>query len=139
MTNSFNLKGTANTTQYASLLGYTWNGKPNASLILAPGDRLTLLVGGTATITALAGVVLTVFVAPGFKELIYTYNMQANGSIATQSFGLLNRDAVVESVWMTWSAAATNAGTVTAAVTIDRGRIPRAPDLRSLRPRRASN
>jgi hypothetical protein len=124
MTNTFNLKGTANTVQSGTLLSTTQLGTSNLNLVLAPGDRLSVLVGGTATITALAGVVLTVFSAPGFKELLYTYNMQANGSIATQTFGGLNRDGVVQSVWMTWSAAGTDSGTVTADCTIDASGVP---------------
>jgi hypothetical protein len=119
MTNTFNLKATANTVQSATLLGVTWNGKANNSLILAPGDRLSIKVGGTATITALAGVTLNLVFAPGFKELIYTYAMNAHASIATQSFGIANRDLVATSCWMTWSTAGTDSGTVTLAVTAD--------------------
>ena len=121
MTNSFNLKATANTVQSGTLLAVNAAlGTPAAGIVLAAGDRLSILIGGTATITALAGVVITLFSRPGFKELDYTYN-NATATIATQSFGLANRDLEVTSVWMTWSTAGTDAGAVTADVTIESG------------------
>lgn len=121
MTNTFNLKATANTAQTGTLLAVDGLGRPSAGLLMAPGDRLSVLVGGTATITALAGVVLTVFERPGGKELDYVYNMQANASLATQSFALANRDLIITGVYMSWGTAATNGGAVTLDVGIDTG------------------
>lgn len=121
MTNTFNLKATANTVQAGTLLAVDALGRGNLGLQLAPGDRLSIAVGGTATITALAGVVLNVFTAAGAKELTYVYNVNANATIANQSFALANRDLVVTGVYMSWSAAATNGSAVTADITIETG------------------
>ena len=119
MTNTFNLKATANTVQTATLLAVDGLGRPNTNLILKPGDRLSVLVGGSATPSALAGCLITVSVAPGTKESLALYNMLANGSIATQGIFLANRDLVATSVWMVWSTAGTNGGTVTADLTLE--------------------
>lgn len=119
MTNAFNLKGTANTLQTATLLSVDGLGRVVPFLVMAPGDRLSVLQGGTATVTALAGVALTVSLAPGTKESLAQYSMKANASIATQGIFLANRDLVAQSVWMVWSTAGTDAGTVTADLTIE--------------------
>jgi hypothetical protein len=115
--NSFNLKGTANTVQSAALLSPTGTGSPATGLLLAAGDRLSAVF--TGTLTALAGVVVTVAAAPGCKEQPAVYAMNANGSLATQSFFLANRDLQVVGVNMIWSAAGTDAGAVTIDVTKD--------------------
>lgn len=119
MTNTFNLKATANTVQTATLNAPTGSGDPNAALVLAQGDRLSITVGGTATITALAGVVLTVWVAPGHKEN-YTQFFMAS-SVATQAIGLFNRDQVVTAAYLVYSHAASGAPTITLDITQESG------------------
>lgn len=104
MVGTFNLKATANTLQSATLLSPDGNGEANAGITLASGDRLSIVVGGTATITALAGVTLTVGMAPGFKEKNAVYYVQANATIATaQTFFLANRDYQIIGVQAIWS------------------------------------
>lgn len=117
--NSFNLKGTINTVQNATLNGPTKIGGQDPSLILAAGDRLSVVF--TGTLTALAGVVVTLSAAPGFKEQVADYMMNANASLATQSFWVANRAFTVTGVQMIWSAAGTDAGTVTIDVQKDTG------------------
>lgn len=119
MTNTFNCKGTANTVQNATLLSVDGNGDPVAGVVLAVGDRLSIVF--TGVLTTLAGVVLTAVAAPGNKSEDAIYNMLANGSLATQSFFLANRDLQIASVQMFWSTAGTDAGAVTIDVTKDTG------------------
>lgn len=107
MTNTINLKGTANTVQTGTLLAVTADGEPNAGIVLATGDRLSIVVGGTATITALAGVSLTVYFAPGFKEVPAIYNA-ATATIATQNFFLSNRDYLIIGAQAIWSVKGTS-------------------------------
>lgn len=107
MTNTISLKGTANTVQTGTLLAVTADGDPNAGIVMAAGDRLSAVVGGTATITALAGVSLTIFVAPGFKEVMAIYN-PSTAAIATQNFFLANRDYIITGVNAIWSVKGTS-------------------------------
>jgi hypothetical protein len=116
---TFNAKGTANTVQYASLLAVDGQGNPAAGLKLAAGDRLSIVF--TGTLTTLAGVNLTVYLAPGQHEQPAIYYMNANASIATQSFYQANRDVMVTGVSMIWGTAGTDAGTVTLDVIHDTG------------------
>jgi len=118
-TNSFNCKATANTPQSATLLAVDGNGNPNTGITLAAGDRLSILFAGT--LTSLAGVVVTVFCAPGFKEIPAVYVMNANSGIATQNFFQSNRKLTITGVSMIWGTAATDAGTVTLTLTKDTG------------------
>lgn len=111
MVGTFNCKATANTYQSATLLAVDGNGNPVSGIVMAAGDRLSVVFAGT--LTSLAGVVITVTAAPGFKEVSPTYAMAANSTIATQSFFLANRDYIVTGVQAVWSTAATDAGTVT--------------------------
>lgn len=119
MSNTFNLKGTANTTQYATLNAVDGYGNPNAGVQLAVGDRLS--VKFTGTLTTLAGVQVTVWVTPGFKGFPAIFQMNANAGIATQCIYQANRDCVVSSVQAYWSTAGTDAGAVTLDVTKDTG------------------
>lgn len=119
MTNSFNCKGATNTVQTATLIAPTGPGFPSSTITLNAGDRLSVVF--TGTLTTLAGVVITVFTAPGFKEEVAQYAFNANAGIATQGFFLANRDMLVTGVSMVWSAAATDAGAVTVDVTQETG------------------
>jgi hypothetical protein len=108
MVGTFNLKGTANTLQTATLLAPNAAGASAAGIVLNTGDRLSIVVGGTAVLSAEAGVTVSVQWAPGYKETNATYFVQANGSIATaQTFFLANTDYVVTGVQAIWSTAGT--------------------------------
>jgi hypothetical protein len=115
MVGTFNLKATANTLQTATLLAVDGAGNPNAGIMLAQGDRLTVVVAGTATITALAGVVFSIQTAPGYKEQAAICVVPS--SIATVGFFLANRDYQVVGAQLVYSAAAAGAGTITLDVT----------------------
>jgi hypothetical protein len=117
MVGTFNLKGTANTEQVATLLPVNGDGTTNSSLTLALGDALSLVVGGTATITALAGVTLSVYAAPGLKEVLGICNMQT--SPATQSFFVANRDYQVVGAYLRYKTAASGASAITLNITAD--------------------
>ncbi len=119
MSGTFNCKAAANTPQSATLLAVDGNGKPAAGVTLAAGDRLSIKF--TGTLTSLAGVVVTVFVAPGFKEISAGYAMNANGSLGSEAFFLAPRNLTIRAVRMIWSAAGTDAGAVTIDVTKDTG------------------
>jgi hypothetical protein len=116
---SINLNATANVLQPLTL-PTRFNNVSTASfsaLIVNPGDTISIKFAGA--LTSLAGLVINVTVQPGAKGQFAVYNMQANGSLATQSFFSANRSYTVKSVTMLWSAAATNAGAVTLDCTID--------------------
>lgn len=113
MVGAFNLKGAANTLQNATLLAVDGGGQPNTGIILATGDRLSIVVGGTATLSAEAGVQLTLTWEPGAKETDATYFVASNSTIATgQTFFLANRDYQVTSVQAIWSAAGGTSSTL---------------------------
>ncbi len=116
---SFNAQGTINTVQYATLAPVDGAGNIPQALKLVAGDRLSVVF--TGVITSLANVVLTVYLAPGQMEAPAVYTMNANASLATQAFYLANRDQMITGVNIVWSAAATNAGTVTIGVTHETG------------------
>lgn len=117
MTNTFNCKGTAEVVQNATLLSVDGNGDINSGLVLASGDRLSILFSGT--LTTLAGVVVTVYLVPGFKEQTAQFVANANALITTQGFFVANRDMQITGVKMIWSTAGTDSGTVTGDVTIE--------------------
>lgn len=116
---TFNCKGTAAVVQTAALLAVNGDGSQAAGLTLNPGDRLSVVF--TGTLTSLAGVAISVFSAPGAKEEIATYNVNANATLATQTIFLANRDMYINQVNMIWSAAGTDAGAVTIDVTVETG------------------
>lgn len=107
----FDGKGTVNVVQYATLAAVDGAGNENTAVVLAAGDRLSVLFAGT--LTALAGVVVTVWLTPGQKIVPAVYQMSANGSIATQNFFLANRDFQIVGAYVDWGTAATDSGTVT--------------------------
>jgi hypothetical protein len=118
-TGTFNCKAANATVQTGTLLAVDGNGQPNVGIQINAGDRLSIVF--TGTLTALAGVVVSVYAYAGFKENAAVYAINANASLASQGFFLANRDAVISSVQMIWSAAATDAGTVTIDVTHETG------------------
>lgn len=117
MTGTFNMKGTANTVQDATLLAVKGDGSPNAGIVLAAGDRLGIVF--TGTLTTLSGVVVTLYCTPGFKAVCPNYSMNAAASMATQYFFQANRDLVISAVRFSCSAAETATGTATLDVTKD--------------------
>ena len=119
MTNSFNLQGTINTPQNATLLAVDGNGNVNTGLVLAAGDRLSIVFTGVTT--TLAGLIVSVSAYPGFKEQAAVYTMAANGSLATQGFFIANRDMVITGVNVFYGTAGTNSGAVTIGVTHETG------------------
>jgi hypothetical protein len=110
MSNTFNLKGTANTVQSATLNG-TVNAPLDPVLVLNPGDRLSFKTSGT--LTALAGVVVTVYLTPGCKSEIASYFVHANADLSTQTFFVANRDFLVKGAYLYFGTA------FGAAITID--------------------
>lgn len=115
MVGTFNCKGTINTVQNATLLSPDGGGANAPMLTLVAGDRLSIVF--TGTLTALAGVVVSVYTAPGFKEQNAAFVGNANALVTTQGIFLSNRDMVVSGVKMVWSTAGTDSGTVTLDVT----------------------
>lgn len=131
MSNTFNLKATANTAQSATLAASHLAadlaavsqpaGVPfvQSVITLKKGDRLTF-VTSTATLTSLAGVQLTLELAPAAKTTPAIWNMLPNGSLAAaQQFFLANREHVVVGASVCWGTAGTDPGTVTVDITND--------------------
>lgn len=110
MTTTFDLKGTANTVQTATLNGQL-NLSSDTVLVLQPGDRLSFVP--TGTLTTLAGVVVTVVLTPGSKSELARYYVCKNADMATQTFFIANRDMTVKAVYAIWGTA------FAAAVTLD--------------------
>lgn len=110
MTSTFNLKGTANTVQTATLNGQI-NLSSDTVLVLAAGDRLSFVP--TGTLTTLAGVVVTVTMTPGSKSEVARYYVCKNADMATQTFFVANRDMTVQAVYAVYGTA------FAAAVTLD--------------------
>lgn len=126
MSNSFNLNGTANTQQTATLADYFSPASPAATsstnptrdrIFLVKGDRLSLKF--STSITSLAGLAITISYIPGAKGHVAYYRMSANASIATQFFFLANRPETINAISMIWGTAGSDAGAVTVDVTKD--------------------
>jgi hypothetical protein len=124
MVGTFNLKGTINTPQVATLLGVDGIGNPGGGIQLAAGDRLSFIFAGV--LTSLANVVVSVAATPGFKEQPAIYSMLANVSLANQSFFLANRDMKLVGVNILYDVKGSDAGAVTIDLFHDTG--TNAPD-----------
>lgn len=105
MSGSFDLNGTANTLQTATLTSTL------ADLEIAAGDRLAFVPSGA--VTSLAGVTITLQLAPGNKNETAIYNMALNGDIATQSFFVATRPMIVTGIQEIHSTKGTNGSAVT--------------------------
>ena len=126
MSQTFNLKGTANTLQTATLVetpsaGLTANSATtlgNHPIVLQKGDRLSFVF--TGTLTTLAGVVVSVTLTPGNNNLQAVYYVNSNADLSNQTFYIANRDGMkVQRIDFCW---ATNFATnVTLQVTKDTG------------------
>jgi hypothetical protein len=113
MSGTFNLNTTTNTEQIATLAGS--RGWP--SLVLGPGEQLTLKISAVAS---LAGLYVTVWLRPRQAVSLAAYHRHANGDIATGVMFLnILPGTVVRGVAMRWGTAATNAGAVTMDITKD--------------------
>lgn len=116
MSGTFDMNGTANTLQTATLAGV--RGYP--SLVLNAGEQLSLKL--STTITSLAGVCVVVWVRPFTALPPASLFFAANGDIATNTIYL---NAIpgnkVRAVAVRWSTAGSGAGTVTVDVTKDTG------------------
>lgn len=110
--NGFDAKGTINVIQTGALTATA------ANLRLAPGDRLSFKT--TGTLTSLAGVVLVVNFVPYNSTIDVTWTMNANSSIATQTFFYANRAYRVIYAQEAHATAGTDAGSVNLNITVDR-------------------
>ena len=118
MSGTFNLKGTANTLQTATLATvHPRNDGLSQDIFLAAGDRLALVVTGNTQ--TLAGVQVTIAVVPGGKGSVATYHAKTNSDIATQTFFIANRPQTVLAAYAVWGTASSDAGAVTLDITAD--------------------
>ncbi len=108
MSSTFNLKGTANTQQTATLAGDDSDG---ADRQLAAGDRLAWVQ--SAASTELAGLSITITLAPGGAGQTAVYNMQANGDLVDQHFFIANTPMIVSAIYECHSTLGTNGSAVT--------------------------
>lgn len=121
MTNTFDLKATANTVQIATLQSPDGTGAPNAALVLHPGDRLSIKIAGTATLSAIANITGTVWLSPGRKYVVANYVQPGGTTAATQFFFHANRDMKVVAAGFICSHAASGAPTITLDITQETG------------------
>lgn len=111
MSGTFNFKGTANTVQNATLSTTNTGDSDNPDLLLAVGDRLSVVVTGVTT--ALRGVQITIVLAPGGSGKSIVYNVAANADIVqTNSFFVANRPYVVTGAY--WVHSTPRGATLTA-------------------------
>ncbi len=107
----FNAKATANTVQ-------TGSRSSSASAIqIAAGDRIS--VKFTGTLTSLAGVEITLLLAPGMSGDRAVFNMAANGSLVDQCFYTATKNMKVSSVYYVHSTAGSDGGAVNLQLTKD--------------------
>lgn len=121
MTNTINLKATANTLQTGTLNSPTGTGASNAALVLQPGERLSIVIGGTATLSAIANVTGTVWLSPGKKFVVANYIQPAGTTAATQYFFHAPRDYKILGAGFICSHAASGAPTITLDITQETG------------------
>lgn len=119
MTNTFNMKGTANTLQTATLPTNDDGSLNLTTLTLAAGDMLA--IDFTGTLTTLAGVVVTVTAIPAQKGHVAVYQFEANGGIATQTFFFALRPMTISAVYEVHRVKGSDAGAVTLDVTHETG------------------
>ncbi len=114
MSGTFNLNATANTLQSATLAGR----RGYSSLVVKAGEQLSFKL--STSVTSLAGLVVTVWVRAYTGLSPMNLALASNGDIADMTLGLnIIPGATVKAIAVRWSAAASNAGTVTIDVTKD--------------------
>ena len=111
LASTFSLKATANT--YQVLAAST---TPSA-ISLAAGDRLSVNFSGV--LTDVAGLVIEVVLNPGYSGDIAVFNMQANGSLADQSFFVATKNTEVTAAYYVHSTAGTDGSAVNVQLTKD--------------------
>ena len=111
MASPFNAKATANVVQTGT------RSATSSAIQVAAGDRLS--VKFTGTLTALAGVEVTVLLSPGQCGDHAVFNMAANGSLADQCFYTATKNMKVASVYYVHSTAGTDASAVNVQLTKD--------------------
>lgn len=94
----FNLKNTINTIETGTLTATA------ASLRLAPGDRLSCDIAGTAT--AVAGLVIVVVLQPVLARKFITLTIKANAQIVDQQFYIADRPYRIDDAMAVWGVAA---------------------------------
>lgn len=94
----FNLKNTINTIETGAL------SVTASELRLAPGNRLSVDFAGT--LTAVAGVVVVVVLAPIFGRKFITLGVKANAQIVDQQFFIADRGYRIDDAMAVWSVAA---------------------------------
>lgn len=120
---TFNLNGTANTNQSATLPSqYPATASANSttqfkSVFLATGDRLAFQY--TGTLTSLAGVVVSIGYAPGAKQVLAVYNMNANAGLVDTQFFLALQDMKVTAAYCAFTVLGTDASAVNVQITKD--------------------
>ncbi len=117
MSGTFDMKGTAETLQTATMTTSGTGDSDAADLQLAAGDRLGIKFSVAGT--ELAGVAITITVAPAGTGEWVVYNMQANGDLVDQSFYLAQRDVIVTAAYCVVSTKGTNGSAVNVQVTKD--------------------
>lgn len=110
MTGNFNMKATAATLQTATLSAPTTGDSTDPLQQFAAGDRLAIKFSTAGT--QLAGVVVTIAIAPAGGDLWAIYNMQANGDLVDQTFFVANRDYIVTGAVEVHSTLGTDASAV---------------------------
>lgn len=113
LSGTLDLKGTANTVQNGTLVDTFVHSKSSTKsfIVLERGDRLSIKT--TGTLTTLAGLNVTLFLAPGYADPCAVYSIGPNGSIADQCFFLANLDRTVKEIAVVWGTAGSDAGAVT--------------------------
>ena len=109
----FDCKGTINVVQNGALTATA------ADLRLAPGDRLSVDFSGT--LTALAGVLIVVTFSPYYNSLEFSFNLNANASLADQCIFIANRTYKVLFVSEVHAVAGNDGGAVNLQLTLDTG------------------
>lgn len=108
---TFNMKSTANTYQAAS------PATTQAAISIAAGDRISM--NFTGTVTTLAGVVVELFLSPGYASEQAVFNLNANASLADQCFYIANKTMQITRIDYVHSTAGSDASAVNVQVTKD--------------------
>jgi len=121
LSNTFNLKGTANALQTATL-AYNYRRRkagtrPLQSVSMIANDRLSLKITGVVTSAALAGLTLTLYATPGTTYPFVHKSIYLNANIATQYIYLANNQRTITGVSFVWATKASGSGTITMDIT----------------------
>ncbi len=114
MTNTFDMNGTANTVQAATMNlrtnpGYFGTNEPTISL--KAGEMLSFKIA--SAVTSLAGVQITVFVQPQSALNPAVFAFKDNAGILDQTFYLSNTYQTITGIQAVWDTKASGSGTIT--------------------------